>query len=196
MVENVAIMAGGQSRRFNRDKTLEILDGRRLIEYPADMFRGRVKRLAVVAKDCSKYSFLGIECVRDIYEQQCPMVGILSVLKAFNAPVFVIAADTPFVLYSHAEKLWEHVTDADAVVPVIFGKHHPLYACYNVGMIPVFEDAVSRGDFSLMKSFDRAKVVYLDESQILSSENEKKSFININTEADIKSINMGGFQRG
>lgn len=188
MLKNVVIMAGGQSRRFKRDKTLEIFNGKRLIEYPVDTFRGRAENLVVVAKDCSKYSFLGIDCIFDIYEAQCPMVGILTALKHYNAPVFVVAADTPFVMYEHAEKLFDVVKNADAAVPFIDGRHHPLYACYNTGMIPVFERAVELGEFRLMQAFDGMNVIYLDEKRILSSENERKSFININTEQDIKSI--------
>lgn len=188
MLKNVVIMAGGMSRRFSRDKTIEMFNGKRLIEYPADTFKGRVQNLAVSAKDESKYAFLGLPFIKDIYDVQCPMVGILSALRHFMEPVFVVAADTPFVMYEHAGKLYEAVKNADAAVPFVDGKHHPLYACYNIGMIPVFERAVASEEYRLMQAFSSADVIYLDEKQILSSEYERKAFLNINTQEDLKSI--------
>ncbi|WP_415238280.1 molybdenum cofactor guanylyltransferase [Seleniivibrio woodruffii] len=185
MIRNAAIMAGGQSRRFNSDKTLEVIGGHRLIEYPAMELGKWADRLVVVAKDCGKYSFLDLPCVQDEQEQQCPMIGILTALKHFGEEVFVVAADTPLVNSAHAEKLLAACKGHDAAVPVIYGKTHPLYACYAPSMIPVFEKQVAAGNFRLMDAFALSDVVYLDEGQTLASENEKISFININTKDDL-----------
>ncbi len=100
---NIAVMAGGQSRRFKADKTVELFDGKPLIKHAIDNLSDIADGIIVVAKDCSKYSFLDIECITDAYDVQCPMVGILTALKHFKTPVFVVAADVPFVSASHVK---------------------------------------------------------------------------------------------
>lgn len=186
MIRNTAIMAGGQSRRFNSDKTLEDVFGKKLIQYAVDALSGWSENLVVVSKDCGKYSFLGVPCAADVFEQQCPMVGILTALKYFNAHVFVVAADTPLVNPEHAEKLLKACQGRDAAVPVIDGKMHPLYAAYAPGLIPILEKQIADENYRLTAAFDLSNVIYLHESDILASENEKKSFININTKEDLE----------
>lgn len=51
-------------------------------------------------------------------------------------------------------------------------------------MIPVLEGAVSRGEYSLMRTLSGQNVSYIDNNYLFDSENEKKSFININTRED------------
>ncbi|WP_303851428.1 molybdenum cofactor guanylyltransferase [Seleniivibrio woodruffii] len=186
MIRNTAIMAGGQSRRFNSDKTLEEVLGKKLIRHTLDGISEWADALVVVAKDCGKYSFLGVPCVTDLFEQQCPMVGILTALKFFDSHVFVVAADTPLVNSVHAEKLLAACRGRDAAVPVIDGKMHPLYAAYAPSLIPILEKQIADENYRLTTAFDLSNVVYLYESDILASENEKKSFININTKEDLE----------
>lgn len=104
---NVAVMAGGQSRRFDADKTLEIFDGKPLISHPADNLSGIAEKIIIVAKDCKKYKFLNIPCVQDAFDVQCPMVGILTALKHFKTPVFAVVADVPFADAKHVKRLFE-----------------------------------------------------------------------------------------
>lgn len=184
MKYNIAVMAGGQSRRFKTDKTLEIFDGKPLICHPVERLGDLADEMIIVAKDCGKYDFTGVKCIEDAYDVQCPMVGILTAVKYFGGPVFVVAADVPFPEKHHAEKLLEALSAADAALPEIDGDMHPLYACYGPGVIPVFENAVKQEDFALKKALRNVKTVYLDKNSLFRSENEKKSFININTRED------------
>lgn len=181
---NIAVMAGGESRRFVDDKTLAVLEGKPLIQHVVENLKGVADNIAVVAKDCSKYEFLGIPCLKDAYNVQCPMVGILTALKHFNTPVFAVSADAPFVSPMHVEKLFSLLNDHAAAMPVIDGKQHPLYTVYNTNVISHLDDAVAREDYSLMKNLKKLDVVYIENKSLFDSENEKKCFININTKED------------
>jgi len=181
---NIAVMAGGESRRFDGDKTLEIFDGKPMIQHPVDNLSEISDGIIVVAKDCSKYSFLEIDCIADAYDVQCPMVGILTALKHFQTPIFAVAADTPFADPAHVRKLFTALDGYDAVMPVIDGKQHPLYSCYNTSLITALDRAVDSGQYGLMKVLAELNVLYLDNNSLFHSENEKKSFININTRED------------
>jgi len=178
---NVAVMAGGESRRFKRDKTLEEFEGRPLIGHVVDSLSDVADEIVVVAKDCSKYEFLGINCLTDSYEAQCPMVGIATALKHFGSPCFVIAADTPFVNSEHVVKLFDMVENNDSVVPVINGKEHPLYSCYNVTLLETFERLIDSGDFALIRNLKRCNTLFINEDGILRSLDERVAFMNINT---------------
>jgi molybdopterin-guanine dinucleotide biosynthesis protein A len=186
MIRNTAVMAGGQSRRFNADKTLEVVNGKPLIQHTLERMKPWSDGMAVVAKDCAKYAFLGVPCAADIFEQQCPMVGILTALKYFGTHVFVIGADTPLVNSAHAEKLFAACQGRDAAVPDINGKIHPLYAVYAPSLIPLLEKQIEAGNYRLTDVLNLSNVVYLKNNDIFASENEKKSFININTKDDLE----------
>jgi len=186
---NTAVMAGGQSRRFSRDKTLEIFQGKPLIQHPVDILKQITENVIIVAKDCGKYSFAGTDCIKDKYEVQCPMVGILTALKHYMGPVFIAAADMPFVNPAHVFKLSEALSGQDAAIPLINGVQHPLYACYNVSIIKTLEEAVAEGKYSLMKTLITKKVMYCDNKYLFDSEKEEKSFININTIIDFEEAN-------
>lgn len=185
MIKYAAVMAGGQSRRFGRDKTLEMFRGRRLVEHGVDALRYTAENIIVVAKDCDKYRFLDVDCVADEYDVQCPMVGILTALKYFNGDVFIVAADTPLVMGKHAERLMQAMQGHDAAVPLIYGKHHPLYACYSSRMIAVFEKSLASGQYALMKCLMNADTVFPDENVLLDTPEEAAAFTNINTEDDM-----------
>jgi len=181
---NIAVMAGGESRRFDSDKTLAEFDGKPMIQHVIDNLSDIADNIIVVAKDCSKYSFTNIQCLTDAYDVQCPMVGILTALNHFNTPVFAVSADAPFVSGEHVKKLFAELSGHDAVMPEIDGKQHPLYTVYNTSVINVLEDAVSRQDYGLMRNMRKLDVLYLQNKYLFDSENEKKSFININTRDD------------
>ncbi|PLX69465.1 MAG: hypothetical protein C0603_00625 [Denitrovibrio sp.] len=181
---NVAVMAGGQSRRFQTDKTIEQFDGKPLIQHAVDNLANIADDIIVVAKDCTKYLFLNIECVTDAYEVQCPMVGILTALKHFDTPIFVVAADVPFVSSNHVKKLYNALGDNHAAMPDVDNKQHPLYACYNTSIIEALEECVGAEKYGLMKAMQRLNVNYLSEKKLFDSENDKKCFININTRED------------
>jgi molybdopterin-guanine dinucleotide biosynthesis protein A len=181
---NVAIMAGGESRRFESDKTLAVMEGKPLIQHVAENLRGIADNIVVVAKDRAKYEFLEITFLTDAYDVQCPMVGILTALKHFGAPVFAVSADAPFVSAKHVERMFAVLNGYDAVMPVIDGKQHPLYTVYNTSVINMLEDAVSKGDYALMKNLKKSNVMYIENKSLFDSEIEKKCFININTKED------------
>ncbi|ADD68437.1 molybdopterin-guanine dinucleotide biosynthesis protein A [Denitrovibrio acetiphilus DSM 12809] len=181
---NIAVMAGGQSRRFKADKTLELFDGKPLIQHSVDRLSEIADKIIVVAKDCRKYSFLEVKCLEDDYFVQCPMVGILTALKHFNAPVFTVAADVPFPNPEHVKKLFKALKGHFCAIPDIEGKVHPLYSCYSTDVIPAFEKALAAEEYSLMKALKDLDVVYLNNEHLFCSESEKKSFININTRED------------
>ncbi|MGD9809606.1 MAG: molybdenum cofactor guanylyltransferase [Deferribacterales bacterium] len=181
---NVAIMAGGESRRFESDKTLAVMEGKPLIQHVAENLRGIADNIVVVAKDRAKYEFLEIPFLTDAYDVQCPMVGILTALKHFGSPVFAVSADAPFVSAKHVERMFAVLNGYDAVMPVIDGKQHPLYTVYNTSVINMLEDAVSKGDYALMKNLKKSNVMYIENKSLFDSEIEKKCFININTKED------------
>jgi molybdopterin-guanine dinucleotide biosynthesis protein A len=185
----VSVMAGGQSRRFDGDKTLEIFDGKPLIMHPVDRLKSVSDSICIVAKDCGKYAFSGVECVADIYDIQCPMVGILTALKHFDGAVFAVSADTPFVSPAHMLKLFDMLDDYHAVVPDIAGRQHPLYACYSQSIIPHLEKSVAAGSYSIMKLLVELDVKFPDEKFLFESKNDEKCFININTREDYYAAN-------
>ncbi len=76
------ILAGGESRRFGRDKRAAQLAGRSLIEHVIERFRPQVGRLVVATgADASWASALDVDTVADPLPRRGPLSGLLAGLE-------------------------------------------------------------------------------------------------------------------
>lgn len=181
-----AVLAGGMSRRFGKDKTLAVLEGRPLIQWVAEGVKDYADEIMVVSKDPSKYEFLGITQAVDKYEQQCPLVGFLTAFdKAENDAVFMISADTPLFPFSALPEMLEISDKADAVVPVVDGKMYPCAAVYRKSVVDKLTELYNAGEYKLVKAFKHFNVKYPDNDFFDKYCDKNTAFINVNTPEDL-----------
>ncbi len=93
------ILAGGQSKRFGKDKLLYKLNGKRMIDYTLKNAYTFSNRVYMVVKETQKFS--DIRCdglIVDVIPEQASIVGLLtSLLKSASMDRFVLSGDMPFV---------------------------------------------------------------------------------------------------
>jgi len=170
------ILAGGQSRRMQREKSLLPVNGRTLIESLIAQIGPFFSEIIVSAAAKDKFAFLNLPLVADEVPGQGPLMAIMSALRVSNHDInFVLACDIPFIHIPFLQKILSLAQTNDIVVPHYRdGKFEPLFAAYHRGIIPLIEKQVKKNDLKISRLFPlcRTKFVNMD---------KQKWFRNLNT---------------
>jgi molybdopterin-guanine dinucleotide biosynthesis protein A len=94
-----AILTGGRSRRFGRDKALETVDGVAMVERVAGALRaGGIASVAAVGGDSERLSAFGLSVWPDAHPGEGPLGGVLTALTRTDAALLVVVAcDLPWL---------------------------------------------------------------------------------------------------
>ena len=93
-----AILAGGDSRRWGRDKVTLRLDGQPLARWVAEALRPAVADLWLVTNHPQAHLALDLPLVTDLVPHQGPVGGLATALFYSRTPwVLLASADTPFL---------------------------------------------------------------------------------------------------
>jgi molybdopterin-guanine dinucleotide biosynthesis protein A len=173
------IMAGGQSTRMGRDKSLLPLKDQPMIKRVLDRLAPHFERLMVSANDPDRFRFLRVEVVPDRIAGRGPLMGIASALAASASDInFVIACDIPEFDMPLIRRMLREAADFDAVIPRTGrSQYEPLFAVYKRSAIHAMEQALSSGKTRVMDGLTGCRVKYLD---VAAADRPK----NINTMAD------------
>jgi molybdopterin-guanine dinucleotide biosynthesis protein A len=170
------ILAGGQSRRMQREKSLLPVNGRTLIESLIAQIGPFFSEIIVSAAAKDKFAFLNLPLVADEVPGQGPLMAIMSALRVSNHDInFVLACDIPFIHIPFLQEILSLAQTNDIVVPHYRdGKFEPLFAAYHRGIIPLIEKQVKKNDLKISRLFPlcRTKFVNMD---------KQKWFRNLNT---------------
>ena len=183
------ILAGGKSLRLGRNKALQVIEGKSLVQWVVD-------RLAILSTEiviatahgeaipCS--SAARIKTVADIYPGKGPLVGIYSgLIASSNSRAIVVGCDTPFLSVSLLEYMTQGCSTFDVIVPRIKNKLEPLCAVYSKNCSVPIQGLLEQDELRIRKLFSMVKVKYIGEDEINSFDPEHLSFFNINSQADL-----------
>src|SRR6185295_17094217 len=94
---SVIVLAGGRSRRFGRDKLVEPLDGRPLVQHAIDAVRPIATEIIVVAAPGASPAVPGdVRLVNDAVAFEGPLAGLIGGLAAARSPtVVLVGGDMP-----------------------------------------------------------------------------------------------------
>lgn len=188
-----ALIAGGRSTRMGgEDKAFLDWKGRPL--YAAQL--AKLSALPVADTlllsarvDQAFPDFLdGVTFVRDSTPDLGPLGALRDCLQtAIGAErLLVLAVDLPLMTAEFLGSL--------RGVPKLDGHWEPLAAVYPLSILPMVEEQIAAGQFSLQKLCDRAEAAGLIEAVPVSTENAPL-FANINTREDYETIQQGLFDK-
>ena len=127
------ILAGGQARRFGRDKRLATLGDQRLIDLCVARFAPQVHRLVISAND----QIPGLEAVTHLRDQEAcqgPLLGIGAGLSFAAGEGFdwliTVPADSPFLPHDLARSLLQHDGEARIRFASSPGQRHPIFGAW------------------------------------------------------------------
>jgi molybdopterin-guanine dinucleotide biosynthesis protein A len=182
MPATAILLAGGDSTRMGRDKTMLPVAGQPMIGHIHEQLRPYFMQTLVSSNNASLHDLLGATVVADDIAGRGPMMGVVSALKASANDVnFVIACDMPEIDTGLMRAMLRGAGDYDAVVPRVGADlYEPLFAVYNKSVLPAMEELLRSGNNKIIDSLSRCRVRYVDLPG--------RQFRNINTRAEYRGL--------
>lgn len=157
------ILAGGNSSRMEKEKSLLPVQGYPLIEYIYHQIKPGFKEVIISANNREKYAFLGLPVVRDRIPGCGPLMGIASAMEVSgNTLNFVTACDIPEINLKFVLNMLELCENHDAVIPISSEDfYEPLFAVYNKSMLPAMQNFLNEGGRKIRILFKEFNILYL-----------------------------------
>lgn len=183
------ILAGGKNRRLGRNKPMEVIGGKRLIEWVIERVRLLSTRtLVITSREQPDLPLTAeAEVLVDIYPGRGPLGGIYTGLLASKSEhSMVVACDMPFLNIDLMRYMMELSADYDAVVPRLeTGKAEPLCAVYSRRCIDIMEAEIKHDRLEINKLLDLLNVRYIELAECQRFDPQLLTFFNINYPSDV-----------
>lgn len=191
MAINGIVLAGGKGLRLRRDKALEAVGDKSLLERvisTLNLFQGDI--IIVTARQQSlPYSidYPKLRIVADAYPGKGALGGIYTGLMASTSlHNIVVACDMPFLKRDLLDYMVQLAPGYDVVVPRLGKMVEPLHAVYSRNCLTAIESLLKQNSLSITRLFNLVRVRYVEAEEIDRFDPRHLSFFNINTEADLK----------
>ncbi|WP_210364347.1 molybdenum cofactor guanylyltransferase [Bacillus sp. REN3] len=167
MKAGAIILSGGKSSRMGTNKALLKFAEKTNVERIKDELKLVFDDIILVTNDPEIYQFLNIKTVTDDFPGEGPLAGIHAGLEASDYEEnFIVACDMPFVSAELAESLVKALKHHDAVIPVVEGRQHPLFAAYQKRVASAAKESIEKGDLRIRQMLGGLDVRYLDEEDL------------------------------
>jgi molybdenum cofactor guanylyltransferase len=164
MNAGVIILSGGKSSRMGTNKALLKIAEKPNVERIKEEMALEFDQILLVTNEMETYQFLNIPLATDQYPGKGPLAGIHAGLIAATSEInLVVACDMPFVSAGFGKILVEHIKEFDAVVPVIAGNQHPLFAVYHKRILPELENCLVNHNLRMKHLLEKVNVLYMTE---------------------------------
>ena len=191
------VLAGGRSRRFGSDKRFFELGGKTLFDIACTKVRSVGASLYVAADEAFLREAQFPEearCVVDVREGQGPLMGVYSALHAIEERAcLVVPVDMPFLEPALLRHLVRLARGRDIVVSRP-ERPLPLPGVYGKRLLPLMEEALGRGDNSLVSLIGAAEarhgidVAYVGAEDLVLFGNPSLMLRNLNTPEDVADL--------
>lgn len=184
------VLGGGESRRMGRDK--------RRLQWEGEPFLDRVSRvmatlfeevLVVTAQEDYDCSHLPVRLVTDRIPKKGSLGGLYTgLLEAKNTLVFVVACDMPFLQRECISRFCLFSGTDDVLVVKLSSGLQPLHARYSKRCAPIIEQMIQKDDLKIQNLLNQSalSVQTINESLFNDIDPYRRSFMNINTPADLE----------
>ncbi len=186
-----AVLAGGKSLRFGKNKALQTFRGKRFIDLAVQSLRPLCDPVMAVVNEIEPYRDTGAVLVRDLLPDLGPLAGIYTALLYSPCEwVFVKATDMPFLVPEMAALLIGAAKEGfDAVVPKAGEFFDPLLALYNRRCMPVIARRLQApANPQVVAFYRKIRLRTIAEAEWLKVDPEGLSFKNVNTMSDLAEI--------
>ncbi len=185
------VLAGGKGLRLGRNKALEAVGSRNLLQQAISNISFLKSAIIIVtAREQSLPQFIdypGLRVVTDIYPDKGPLGGIYTgLIMSDSFYNLVVACDMPFLNQALLGYMLQLAPNFDLVIPRLGNMIEPLHAVYSKNCLAPMEYLLKQGSLKVRQLFDLIKVRYVETDEISRFDPKHLSFFNINTEADLK----------
>jgi len=184
-----AILAGGKSLRYGRNKALEVIRGKSLIEHAVASLCRLCDPVLMVANDLTLYLHLRAVLVQDAIPEQGPLGGIYTALLFSPHPwILAKATDMPLLVEDLATMMLTLREGHDVVLPILNDRYEPLLALYSRRCLAPVAAALEKGERKIVSFFPKVRVKVLPEADWRTVDPEGLSFSNINTPQNLEQL--------
>jgi len=186
MKENlsIAILAGGKSQRFGRDKAMLMFNELTLLDITYRELKSISNDIRIIGNVRKKSSIPDELFLSDMVKNRGPMGGLYTALKYFNKTVLLASCDMPFLKREHYRYLIGQMDQSkDATIARSDKGLEPLFALYQPDLIPQIERRIANKSYAMHQLINQLNVKIVDFS---TSVNISYLFFNINTLRDYK----------
>ncbi len=183
------VLAGGKNTRLGRNKALETIDGKSLIENVVERLKPLTRQLLIVtSRERSNFLAIGnADILVDLYPDKGPLGGLYTGLLASRSPrSVVVACDMPFLNQALLSYMIQISASFDLVVPRLNNMVEPLHAVYSKDCLAPMERLLKMSRLSLLQLLNLVRVRYVDTKEINRFDPKHLSFFNVNTEYDLE----------
>lgn len=184
------VLAGGKSKRMGMDKRYAMFSGMNLLELSIKRLKGITEEVLVVLGEKENLDIEDARFLLDVEKNRGPMVGIFSGLYEMKNPYgLVTPADTPLLTIGFLNYLKENAIGYDVTVPRWKRRIEPLIAVYSRNLLTVMKEWIRKEEDLAPYLFIHRlnfRVRFIEEEEISKFGNPETLFLNINTEADLK----------
>ncbi len=184
------VLAGGGGSRLGRNKALESVGRRSLLERVLSRLSFLDSDiLLVTAKEQSYHrldDYPSLRVVSDIYPGRGPLGGIYTGLQFSSSSYnLVVASDMPFLNRGLLRYMIEISTGFELVVPRLGDLVEPLHAVYSRACLAPIECLLKQGSLSVRELFSLVRIRYVETEEIDRFDPDYLSFFNVNTKSDL-----------
>jgi len=183
------ILAGGKNLRLGRNKALETIDGKSLIDCVVKRLEPLTNQILIVTSQ-EQLDFpvtCDAEILPDLYPGKGPLGGIYTGLVAARSSYsIVVACDMPFLNAELLRYMVELSSDYDAVVPRLGERMiEPLHAIYSKSCLGNMKTRLERNQLGVHSFLNTVRVRYVEQAECRRLDPELLSFFNINYQSDL-----------
>jgi len=183
------ILAGGRSLRLGRNKALEAIGSKSLIEYIIERLGPLTNRFLIATSQGQ--SDLPVICdaevLVDIYPGKGPLGGIYTgLLASGTSHNVVVASDMPFINIELLRYMIELSLDFDVVIPRLReGMIEPLHAVYSKNCLNNMKTQLEQGYLKISHLLNTVRVRYVEIAECQKFDPQLLTFFNINSQSDL-----------
>ena len=189
MKATAIILAGGKNRRLGRNKAVETIGGKSLVERVIERLSPLASQILIVTSaDRTDFTGTGEATIlTDLYQGQGPLGGIYTGLVAAKASYsIVVACDMPFLNTGLLGYMLEQAAGFEAVVPRLDGGMiEPLHAVYARSCLKRIKTRLDNKQLSVESFVKTLRVRYIEQTESQWLDPKLLSFFNINYQADL-----------
>ncbi|HBG00746.1 MAG TPA: molybdenum cofactor guanylyltransferase [Firmicutes bacterium] len=181
---SAVILAGGRSTRMGFDKQLLKMDDKRVCHHLIALLCTRFDDIMVATRTPHLYADEDVRIIPDIYQGIGPLGGIHAALVyAKSEAVFTVACDMPFLALPYIDYMMSQMEGRpyDACVTRREGHLETLHAFYCRSALPVLDDAVSQGRYSVHRFTQEINALVIPQETAAPFLPNWLAFTNINT---------------
>jgi len=185
------VLAGGKGLRLGRNKILEYIGNRSLLQRVVSSISSFKSDIIIVTASKQSFPRLAghprLRIVTDIYPGKGALGGIYTGLVASDSFYnLIVSCDMPFLNQALLHYMIQLSPGFEAVVPRLGSLVEPLHAIYSKSCLAPVERLLKQGNLKISDVLPLVRVRYVEAEEIDMFDPGHLSIFNVNTEADLR----------